>query len=71
MTLDLFFYISVIANIATIISLFMSVFSLRKDIKAFENRIDVLVSSITKAGVVVNNSSIDSLHVHGDVRFDE
>lgn len=68
MMVDLFLSISVIANIVTIISLLVSVFSLRKDIKSVENRIDVLVSSITKTGMVINNSSIDQLHIHGDVR---
>lgn len=65
--LDLFLYISVIANIATIIALPVSVFYLRKDIKSVENRIDVLVSSTSKAGMVFNNSIIYDLHMQGRV----
>jgi hypothetical protein len=68
--LDLFLYISVIANIATIIALPVSVFYLRKDIKSVETKIDVLVSSSTKAGMIFNNSIINDLHSYGEVRFD-
>ena len=67
--IDLLLYISVAANIATILSLVISIISLRKNIKKCEKKIDVLITTITKTGYVIDHSIINDLNIYGDVKI--